>query len=368
VKLIARTLLAGVAAGVLSAPVSFARDTGYLFVSSEKDNSVMVLDGTSYELVKTIATSARPRHLRFNPERTLLYVACGRGNAIELIDIETLELVDRIAGIDDPEVFDFSPDGSVMYISLEDAAALGILNLETYFAGREGKPELTVAEPDEGDSWEAYAGDDAEDEQQAGEDEDLPGLTVVEVGPEPEGVMVSPDGATVYVASEVANIVHVVDTATHEINANVVVGNRPRRFVLTPDRTELWVSNELSGSVTIVDTMTNNVVHEIVFEPKGFRPEEVTPVGLTMTTDGSTLYVGLGRANHIAVVDVADREVKEYVLVGSRAWNTTLNRDESLLYVVNGLSDDVSVIDTDSLKVMKSIPVGRVPYAVLIDD
>lgn len=367
-RLVTKAFLLIVAAGVLSVPFSFARDTGHLFVSSEKDNSITVLDGTSYELVRTIPTAARPRHMQFNPERTLLFVACGRGNAIELIDMETLELVDRIAGIDDPEVFDFSPDGSVMYISLEDDAALGILNLEAYFAGRGEKPVLTVAEPDADNSRDEYAAEGAEEERWEREDAPMPGLSLVEVGPEAEGVMVSPDGGTVYVASEVANIVHVVDAATNEIRANVVVGNRPRRFVLTPDRKELWVSNELSGSVTIVETTTNKIVEEIAFEPKGFRPEDVTPVGLTMTRDGATVYVGLGRANHIAVVDVANRQVTDYVLVGSRAWNTTLNRDESLLYVVNGLSDDVSVIDTGSLKVRKSIPVGRVPYALLIDD
>ena len=70
----------------------------------------------------------------------------------------------------------------------------------------------------------------------------------------------------------------------------------------------------------------------------------------------------------MAVVDVAGREIEDYILVGSRAWNTTLNGDESLLYVVNGLSDDISVIDIDDRRVTTSIPVGRVPYAVLIDD
>ena len=54
--------------------------------------------------------------------------------------------------------------------------------------------------------------------------------------------------------------------------------------------------------------------------------------------------------------------------MGSRAWNTTLNRDESLLFVANGLSDDISVIDVAERRVIKSVPVGRVPYAVLIDD
>ena len=87
-----------------------------------------------------------------------------------------------------------------------------------------------------------------------------------------------------------------------------------------------------------------------------------------MTQDGKTAVVSLGRANHVAFVDVETREIEDYVLVGERAWNTTLNKDDSLLFVVNGLSDDISIIDMDSRKVTKSVPVGRVPYAVLVDN
>jgi YVTN family beta-propeller protein len=67
-------------------------------------------------------------------------------------------------------------------------------------------------------------------------------------------------------------------------------------------------------------------------------------------------------------VDVTSRKVIDYILVGRRAWGLSLTQDEKKLYVANGLSDDISIIDTTNLKVIKSIPVGRVPYGVLIDD
>lgn len=344
-----------------------AEGTGHLFVSSEKDHAVYVLDGQTHEAVKTIRTAARPRHLQFNPTRTLIYVACGDGNAIDIIDVEKLELVDRIGPIDDPERFDLSPDGNVMYISLEDDGALGILELDTYFGERGTMPELTVAEVSTTDDDVGRDGD----EDEADENEDaalLPGMSTVEVGAEPEGILVSPDGRFAYVTSEVANLVHVVDTESREMTANILVGNRPRRFALTPDGGELWVTNELSGSVSIIDPKSNEVVDMIEFLPPGFRPEDVTPVGVTLTNDGSQAIVALGRANHVAFVDVASREIEDYVLVGNRAWNAVLTRDNATLYVANGLSDDVSVIDVAGRKTTKSIPVGRVPYAILIDD
>eukprot|EP00119_Amphimedon_queenslandica_P006148 XP_011406671.1 PREDICTED: uncharacterized protein LOC105314284 [Amphimedon queenslandica] len=355
------------------AAASQATGTGYLFVSSEKDHSITVLAGESYEVVKRIRTAARPRHLQFSPDRSRLYAACGEGNAIDIIDVASLTLVDRIEGIDDPEAFEFSPDGKTMYISLEDDAKLGILDLDAYFRAREEKPDLTVAEVSEDD--EAMEGDDDDDEEgeEEGDEgdeegESVAGMTTVDVGEEPEGILVSPDGKTVFVTSEVANMVHVVDTATGALRANIVAGTRPRRFALMPDGKTLWVTNELSGSVSVIDLETNKVIDTISFEPQGFRPEDVTPVGITTTADGATAYVALGRANHIAVVDVASKRIEDYILVGTRAWNTILNRDESRLFVANGLSDDISIIDTASHRVLRSVPVGRVPYAVLIDD
>ena len=376
------SFLTGVAAGMLAmASATQAAGTGYLFVSSEKDHAITVLDGKTYEVVKQIRTAARPRHLAFNPDRTRLYAACGEGNAIDIIDVAALELIDRIGPIDDPEAFDFSPDGETMYISLEDDAQLGILNLRAYFEGREEKPELTVAEVTEGDDDHDDDDDDddeEEEEEEEGEDDDeegeddegesIPGMSTVDVGEEPEGILVNKDGSLVFVTSEVANMVHVVDTATSEIRANIVAGNRPRRFAVPAGGNTLWVTNELSGSVSLIDLGTMKVGGTVEFKPKGFRPEDVTPVGITTTGDGKTAFVALGRANHVAVVDVASLDVEDYILVGSRAWNTTLNRDESLLFVANGLSDDISVIDVADRRVIKSVPVGRVPYAVLIDD
>lgn len=358
---------------IFSTPAVKAKDTGYIFVSSEKDNVITVLDGKTYAHVKDIGTAARPRHMDFNADRTLLYVACGDGSAIDIIDIAKLELVNRIADVRDPEVFDFSLDGKTLYISLEDDAALGFLDLETYFNEREGVPDLAVAAPTEGELSNDDDDDDDDDEDEDDEDgEDaadlVPGLSTVEVGAEPEAVLLHPEGKLVYVASEVANVVHVVDVEEKEIVKNIVVGNRPRRFVLTPDLSELWVTNELSGSVTVLNASTYEILEEISFLPQGMRKEDVTPVGITMTEDAKTVIVTLGRANHVAFVNAESREIEDYVLVGNRAWNGTLTRDNKLLFVANGLSDDISIIDVASRKTLKSIRVGRVPYAVLIDD
>jgi YVTN family beta-propeller protein len=195
-------------------------------------------------------------------------------------------------------------------------------------------------------------------------------ITVFEVptGAEPEGVFVSEDGKTVYVTSEVGDLVHQVDAEGGYVTQDVVVGTRPRRFAATPDGKELWVSTELSGEVYIIDRDKFTVTGKIEFLPPGMRKSDVTPVGLTMTKDGKTAYVTLGHAAHVAVVDVPTRKIESYILVGKRSWGITLSKDGSKLYVANGFGDDVTVIDAKTRKAIISIPVGRIPWGVVIDE
>jgi len=76
--------------------------------------------------------------------------------------------------------------------------------------------------------------------------------------------------------------------------------------------------------------------------------------------------VGLGKANHVAFVDVANRKVTDLVLVGKRAWGLGLDKAEKTLYVVNGMSDDLSIVDVASAKAVKTVRVGRVPHSVVV--
>jgi YVTN family beta-propeller protein len=161
-------------------------------------------------------------------------------------------------------------------------------------------------------------------------------------------------------------MVHAVDVAGNKVAHNIKVGKRPRRFALTPDGSQLWVTNELDASVSIIDTRTHTVAATLRFEVPGARAADITPVGLLMTADGKTAFVALGKANHVAFVDVATRKVRQLVLVGKRAWGLALDKGEKTLLVVNGLSDDMTLVDVASAKALKTVKVGRVPYGAVV--
>ena len=61
------------------------------------------------------------------------------------------------------------------------------------------------------------------------------------------------------------------------------------------------------------------------------------------------VFVTLGNANHVAVVDAITHEIKNYILVGNRVWGADITADEDELIVTNGNSDDISIIDLEKL-------------------
>ena len=148
--------------------------------------------------------------------------------------------------------------------------------------------------------------------------------------------------------------------------ANVLVDARPRFAEFKRDGSELWVSSEIGGTVALIDPAKHAVTKKISFEIPGLRKEAIQPVGISITSDGTTAFVALGPANRVAVVDARNHQVAKYLLVGQRVWHMAFTPDEKYLLVTNGVSNDVSVIDVAAVKVIKTIQVGELPWGITI--
>lgn len=324
-----RSVLAGSAALAALAVTrpSYAAGTGNIFVSTEKGNEVVVLD-KSYNIIKRIATSKRPRDMQMTKAHDLLYVACGDDDAIDVIDVNTLEVVDTIPTGPSPEMFRLSDDETAVYVSDEENSTVERIDLASKIATQ-----------------------------------------TIPSGAEPEGILIMPGGKIVFATSEVADMVHIIDTAAGAVIKNILVGTRPRRFIHLPSLKEVWVSCELSSEIFIIDEETYEIKGDsLIIIPPGFKEEDVTPVGMAVTRDDSKVLLSLGRANHIAFIDSRTHDVLQFVLTGKRPWSVDLSADEKTAIVANGLSDDITIVDMESMQPIQSYPIGRVPHTVVIDD
>ena len=294
-----------------------------VYISSEKDNAISVIDTGTLEVVRTFKVGKRPRGITFSADFKTFYVCASDSNAVQVFDAAGTHLHDLPSG-EDPEQFALSPDGKRLFIANEDNAVTTVVDLAS---------KLVVAQ--------------------------------VDVGVEPEGIAVSPDNRLAVTTSETTNMAHVFDATTLKSVANIPVDPRPRYARFTADGKKLWVTSEIGGTVSVIDVATFTVEKTIRFKVDGVGADRVQPVGLAFNTDGATAFVALGPANHVAVVDVASGAVSKYILVGQRVWHLALSPDGKL-FTTNGLSNDVTVIDVASLKAVKSIKVGRYPWGVAV--
>lgn len=295
-----------------------------IYVTNEKGNTVTVIDGQSLEVVKTIPVGERPRGFVMSRDDKTLYICASDNDEIEAIDLDT-DKVTSLVSTRDPERIDISPDGKFLFVSNEDDNLVSVIDIQAQ----------TVVDQ-------------------------------IAVGVEPEGMGVSPDGKYVVNTSETTNMAHVIDIGEHKIIANVLVDPRPRVVVWKKDGSQFWVSSEIGGTVSVVDAKTFAAIKKISFAVQGLNAEAIQGEGIAFTPDLKTAFVALGPANRVAVVDATTYEVKDYILVGQRVWNITIDPAGTRLYSANGLSNDVTVIDVATLNPIKSIPVGEEPWGAAV--
>jgi YVTN family beta-propeller protein len=102
-------------------------------------------------------------------------------------------------------------------------------------------------------------------------------LREVQVGKEPWGVALNPQGTRAYVANTVSGTVSVLSVNRNSPNVarpirDIKVGTEPYGLCLTPNGAKLYVTNRNSNDVSVIDTRSErvvNVINDVGFSPRG---------------------------------------------------------------------------------------------------
>jgi YVTN family beta-propeller protein len=316
-----------------------------VYVSDETGAAVVVVDPASGTVVQRIAVGKRPRGIQLSKDGRHLYVAlsgspiAGPGvdestlppadraaDGVGLVDLASGSLIRKYDSGQDPEAFAISNDGNRVFVSNEETAEMSVLDLES---GRI--------------------------------------VHRVHVGEEPEGVTVRPDGRVVYVTCEATNEVVAVDTASYVVLARIGTGPRPRAIAFDREGTTGFVSTENDASVTVFDPATHDVKGAIAVPPTEGTPMPPRPMGLALSADGGRLFVSLGRARSIGVIDVRTRALLRTIEdVGARPWGIGVSPDGRYVYTANGPSGDVSVVNVESGTVERRVQTGGSPWGIAV--
>jgi YVTN family beta-propeller protein len=314
----------------------------HAYVSNEDGNSVSVIDTQTAQVVATIDVGKRPRGMKIDRAGARLFVAvsglpkcppsvpdeeCAKrqrdlsADGIAIIDTASHKVVRVLAAGSDPEQFDLSVDEKRLFVSNEDAGRASVVDIAS------GK--LVASIP---------------------------------VGLEPEGVTVTPDGRWVFVTNESDHAVSVIDARTLKVVRSVSVGQRPRDIAFTPDSRVAYVSGEFDASLYRITLQGDEPAARVLQLRK-----EARPMAMVLDAKRERLYLSTGRGGTVAVINLAhEPQLLTEVTVGTRPWGIALSADGKNLYTANGPSNDVSIVDTAALRTIKTIPVGRSPWGIVL--
>src|SRR5258706_1216011 len=201
------------------------------------------------------------------------------------------------------------------------------------------------------------------------------------VEPNVAGLAITADGKTLVAANNYNDSISVIDTATGTVRYEYDL--RPYASSGAPNGTKggtFPYSVVLNGAIAYVgsDRDREVVVVNVASQTAGSLVARIqtdgNPNGMTLSADGSTLYVAQDNQDQVAVIDTATNKITHKIDTRGTAHldlpaNTTgaaptavaVNRVKNLLYAVNAGSNSIAVIPLSGPHAFRTI--GLIPTA-----
>jgi YVTN family beta-propeller protein len=185
-------------------------------------------------------------------------------------------------------------------------------------------------------------------------------IGIIRVGAEPEGVTVSPDGRTVYVANQRSHILSVVDAASRRVTS-VRLRNTPRFATISRDGRLVFVSvyadDKTGSAVAVVDAASHKIVR--------YLSTGVQPYTLAVGPDGR-LWVPIHSQHRVEIYAAGDQRPAGRVMVPPNPHAVAFSAHLQRAFTADHESNAISIIDTRTDRLLKSIPVSRAPHSIAV--
>ena len=218
-----------------------------------------------------------------------------------------------------------------------------------------------------------------------------PAGTHIEVNDRPLGMVLSPNHrllAVVTGSNFNPRALHLIDVNTRAVKQTLGIANSFVGVAFNPAGDRIYVGGGASNDVKRFAMAADGS-----FAAAGSLPiAGAAPSGLSLSADGTRLYVALNMAHEVAVIDTQTFTLVKRVPVGIYPYTTVVSADSSKVYVTNWggrqpgpndftdgmfpvvvdrrtgipITGTVSVIDAASLTVVQTIDVGLHPTGMAL--
>ncbi len=329
-------------AGGVATPVSAQESHPYLYVASQDEVTVSVIDMATNELVTTVdlkelgySPTAKAHHTAVEPDGSFWYVSLIADGRVLKFDRQN-NLVGE-ASFETPGMLSLDPSSNLLYVGrsmaavnppqrvgMIDRTSMTLEEVDVFFP----RPHALTVDPTNGRFFSASLGQNSVAYGATGEEE-------VDLLPI-DGMMnhmlvqfaVSPDGRRMVAGGQMTGDLLVFDltSGTPSVIESMDVGGQPWHPVFSRDGSEVWIPNQAANTVTVIDADSWTILDVIE------HPALVEPHGSAISPDGRTVYVssrnvagtyqsttGADRPGTVVVIDRESREVLKVIEVGQYA-------------------------------------------------
>jgi YVTN family beta-propeller protein len=276
-----------------------------------------------------------PGAIVIDEKQSLIYTALTTARSISVTDIVTGQTVGQIKLRQNPNSIRLSHDASTLYATSGDAA--GIVNIID-LSKRKVKSKIPV-------------------------------------GHTPEGMALSADGKSLYVANRFSSTVSVIDLNNNKVTTTIPVIREPRSLCVTPDGKTVAVANFLpaqastasvvASQITLIDAATGSIRTNITL-PSGAQ----SLTGITCSSDGRYIYAvhllsrfsvpitqldrGWVNTNALSIIDLNNNSLYATVLLddvdhgAANPYSICIGEKEKLHIALSG-SHELMTVDLDGL-------------------
>jgi len=330
-----------------------------LYVLCQGSNDVRVLDAASHAVVKRIAVGRVPRGFSLSPDGARLFVTNSMDDTLSVIDTATLGVTGTWPVGAEPSSVVEDREGKRLFVANRISNDVAVLDAATgveekrLLAGR-GASYLALS-PDGARIYATHVYPNPSPYRTAPESE----ITVIDVK---RAVVV--DRIPLHA---IAGVFHTALSADGRLGA--VAEYHPKNLITLA---HLEHGGAFEDTITVFGADVGKTVEIPLDELERYASQ---PFGVAIAPDKSKIYVTCGGSEIVTVIDVprmlsyihshpspfvhdlsaSANYVVARVAVGLNPRGLTLSKDGSKLFVANRLDDTISVIDTRSSRVASTI-------------
>ena len=310
--------------------VGASAPTGTVIVANMADNTATVIDVASRRVLATLPTGAGAHEVAVSHDGRWAVVSNygvrgAPGNSLTVIDVPRASVARTIelGEFRRPHGSAFLPGDSIFVVTSEMSRAVVLVDFKAgtvigSIPTNHPASHMLAMTADGTRIFTANIADGTVSEL------DVPGRKFVRefnVAPQVEGIAVTPGGEQVWVGSNQAKTVSIIDTRAGAVAGTMSGFGLPYRLGITPDAKTVVIADPPNAVVRIVDRATRQNKATVKMDSAGTTdkaefPGSPSPEGVVLSRDGRTAYIAMQGSSRLAIIDIASATVLGYVPTG----------------------------------------------------